>query len=546
MRLHRILYGTFVPLILLATASGNLMAQNDFSDLRREFAISLNRVSDSLKLTDEHYELLLFFLAQTRNTADSYGEIRLLIDIATYYSIPRKDYDRAIGLFEVALDVLNRDLEDATPMDSITDVFLTGISQTRAEINRGRAAVFAALGQDDIAEGILRTTLRDLYYTEEKLFGLGNLSIRTVDQINLAAVKTKRSLGELLADIGDLVAGTHLLENALSDLDSFLSLDSSLGLSAEIEKAALLEILGEIAHKQGESATALQRFSQAANKYSNSGDAVSEGMLQDRIATLYTELNNPERAKIWLRAAEDTLSKLPREPGQIALSRLSYQPPTPNAFTFSNTLGITGLPESALVPLFNWPKESAYDDLTDEIIGLPEAKRLSDVNRIIQNALTKANYKYPSTYYYVKNGFAVITTPERIDRDGSPFCQYCPDRWIRDQSFRPVTDFKSYFVELLKGVEGYYRVMAFVVHDEDRNSEVNLDHDEIQVWVDNCSLRPPWKGSGRAKYDAQIDGHFCTVYSYVYSVATNREPVQVNHPAIIDHLRNTQIDLDGE
>lgn len=117
------------------------------------------------------------------------------------------------------------------------------------------------------------------------------------------------------------------------------------------------------------------------------------------------------------------------------------------------------------MPAFPWPppRYSAIANIPIEFIGYKiKSPTLGDVAIKLESALENAGYSERS-YYYILNGFALITRIERIDVDGRPFTD--DNRWII--GFRPMETFSlaSYIKALFIATPGHYRVIVFAITD---------------------------------------------------------------------------------
>ncbi|MCB0635879.1 MAG: hypothetical protein KDC54_04650 [Lewinella sp.] len=137
----------------------------------------------------------------------------------------------------------------------------------------------------------------------------------------------------------------------------------------------------------------------------------------------------------------------------------AYATVQPHAAYSSGTEGnaLEGLPEFPFPP----PEASATRELTTFFDGFPN---LGDVNRHLCFALESHGY-YERRYYYVKNGFALVTAVEQFHHPGGE-SKAEPGRWsarpVRQESF----SLSGYLRSLFTADPAYYRVFVFIVTPE--------------------------------------------------------------------------------
>ena len=106
------------------------------------------------------------------------------------------------------------------------------------------------------------------------------------------------------------------------------------------------------------------------------------------------------------------------------------------------------------------PQPSATDEIPPTYFE--RSKSLDDVNNILTKALDKCGYLRKS-YFYVPDGFALVTQLEKINLDGSP--KGDDERWVAETQVGSFS-LKDYFKRLLKANPGFYRCIVFVVTDK--------------------------------------------------------------------------------
>lgn len=106
------------------------------------------------------------------------------------------------------------------------------------------------------------------------------------------------------------------------------------------------------------------------------------------------------------------------------------------------------------------PKASADFTKADY---LPQSTTLALTNKVMSEVLTKAGYTNHKHYYYAADGFALATSLERINSDGSVSRKKRFSETFYDQKFSYYEMFKSMFFDL----EADYRLFVFIVASEE-------------------------------------------------------------------------------
>jgi hypothetical protein len=94
---------------------------------------------------------------------------------------------------------------------------------------------------------------------------------------------------------------------------------------------------------------------------------------------------------------------------------------------------------------------------------------LTDVALRLESALKQGGYQQFG-YYSVPRGFALVTSLEQFKLKGAPVDE--PYRWSQQIANPPVFRI-DYWLTLLEGKTGHYRVIAFVVSDDDFFTQTN-------------------------------------------------------------------------
>ncbi len=145
-----------------------------------------------------------------------------------------------------------------------------------------------------------------------------------------------------------------------------------------------------------------------------------------------------------------------------------------------------------LPPPFPWfpPPPSAKITMSDEGEYFKNCNTFGDVCNKLNKALNENNYE--RAYFYVPNGFAIVTKLEVINEDGSSRTE--PDRWdVSITSLRKTISLGDYIRALFWGKIGYYRTIVFIVTDQPIKYSKKLISDiemnelikEGQDWLDD-------------------------------------------------------------
>ena len=165
---------------------------------------------------------------------------------------------------------------------------------------------------------------------------------------------------------------------------------------------------------------------------------------------------------------------------------------------------VPGIPEMPFPP----PSASATHPLTSYFAS---CKFLREVDAKICRALDAAGF-YEKGYFYVKDGFAMVTAMEQFRSDG--FSHSEANRWnskpVREESF----SIMGYLEAVFTAQPGHFRVFAFVATDEgfvfDKNRKFGPD--DLPAWSrEGANKLPPLIGN--IPYNAQT-----RVEGFVYEI----------------------------
>ncbi len=175
--------------------------------------------------------------------------------------------------------------------------------------------------------------------------------------------------------------------------------------------------------------------------------------------------------------------------------------------------------------LFPWPPPSPTTRVEMDISGAPpggDARTLGDINRHLVTALDGAGYGEKG-WYSVPGGFALVTRIEQIREDGSPRSGNA--RWSTAPRFGAFS-MGEYLRALLTATPGLFRVIAFVVTDQDFDEAPQPMTEELAAdWGHSGAPRLPTALAGRpaskntycvaliyefAKHRYDVSAHFVT------------------------------------
>jgi len=133
------------------------------------------------------------------------------------------------------------------------------------------------------------------------------------------------------------------------------------------------------------------------------------------------------------------------------------------------------------LPSFPWPPPQASTMTSIEPNLLKNPVCLGDVDTCISNALEAVGYVEKS-YYYVRDGFALVTRLEQINDDGIP--KALPDRWSVNVPPLKKFDLTSYLKALFTSNKGYFRIIVFIITPYPfKQAEKGVDLDGALEWL---------------------------------------------------------------
>jgi hypothetical protein len=181
------------------------------------------------------------------------------------------------------------------------------------------------------------------------------------------------------------------------------------------------------------------------------------------------------------------------------------------------------------------PKESAQASLDAYFGG---CRKLYDADRRLRHALDASGY-HARRYFYVPDGFAMITRLEQFNRDGT--CKGETMRWsgkiTRCEDFSVL----CYLNALLTSEPGYFRMFVFIVTPVTlAGSAPAPTRSQVTSWLDQGANKLP-PAIGDLPFGGQTN---VTALIYEFRVREgDREPIRSNPSNLegIDHLHRSKI-----
>lgn len=145
-------------------------------------------------------------------------------------------------------------------------------------------------------------------------------------------------------------------------------------------------------------------------------------------------------------------------PSQPLVQRkMTPDPPTVNQLTPTTDPGDEFDYRAASFP-FPPPKASASQPLPNFYFS--DRKTLAEVDVLLSASINACGYVEKS-YFYVPDGFAMVTRLEQINEDATS--KPLPDRWSADLLPLRRFDLREYLKALFMGQSGKYRIFVFIV-----------------------------------------------------------------------------------
>jgi hypothetical protein len=187
------------------------------------------------------------------------------------------------------------------------------------------------------------------------------------------------------------------------------------------------------------------------------------------------------------------------------------------------------------VRAFPWPppKYSEFSTIPREWVAPDAVTTLASVAVRLERAFEAAGYGERS-YYWIPDGFALVSRIERIQSDATPIDP--PGRWAVETPSRVSEGFIDHIRALFNAPPGFYRVIVFAVTDQIFSAgERQPTSDEARGWLSAGSVRLP-ESIGRQAYS---DGHYTTALIYEFERPAGSADARLMVPSDVqgrDHL----------
>jgi len=189
------------------------------------------------------------------------------------------------------------------------------------------------------------------------------------------------------------------------------------------------------------------------------------------------------------------------------------------------------------IPKFPWPPPDFTVTETINNFYFRNTNTLYDADAIICKALDRCGYD-DKAYFYIPNGFAIVTRIEQIKENGVALDT--PFRWNTQVKGYRHLSWQAYFNALVFPTKGYFRILVFAVTDDVfKTSGKQISKDKAQNWLREGTDELP-AVLGRMKYGA---GYRCIALIYEFKKEEARNP-QLLQPGTLtgrEHLSTAKI-----
>lgn len=185
---------------------------------------------------------------------------------------------------------------------------------------------------------------------------------------------------------------------------------------------------------------------------------------------------------------------------------------------------------------FPWPPPEPSSRSQPLNFRAKNINTLADANQQLVNALSLAKYNQ-FDYYYVPNGFALVTPLEQIQTDGTP--KNDPPRWNVKVQLSEDFSFMNYLKALFMGEKGYYRIMVFIVTDKPFSFTKSNTVSAIQKLSGGINGLPIELGE-----QPYTSNHKCTVLIYEFEKQNSSDATSFVKPgkySVQTHLKKTLV-----
>ncbi|MDQ6765288.1 MAG: hypothetical protein M3Z22_04195 [Verrucomicrobiota bacterium] len=167
------------------------------------------------------------------------------------------------------------------------------------------------------------------------------------------------------------------------------------------------------------------------------------------------------------------------------------------------------------------------------LVGDKDNPSLDDVADVLDNAFEECGYGKRS-YYSVPHGFAMASSLEQIEDDGTPKKTH---RWSLQVEPMARFSLQSYMSALFRARPGHYRVIVFMITDLSFGQSARPNSEDARHWVDTGGDSLPEEIGARAF----TTEHKCTALIYEFRRVADAPPEFVDPSEITagTHLKNT-------
>src|SRR6185437_16015155 len=175
------------------------------------------------------------------------------------------------------------------------------------------------------------------------------------------------------------------------------------------------------------------------------------------------------------------------------------------------------------LPEFPWPpRASAFMNIPSQYVTNSNGQTaLKDIAARLENVLRQGGYEQFG-YYSIPRGYALTTRLEQFKADGMPADG--PSRWTQEIP-NPRIFSIDYLRVLLQGKQGHYRVVVFVVTDDEffaqtEGRRVGVEQAE-KLAIEGANRLPDWLGN-----TPYTDHHWCAVLIYEFEKLSIDQPTE--------------------
>lgn len=186
---------------------------------------------------------------------------------------------------------------------------------------------------------------------------------------------------------------------------------------------------------------------------------------------------------------------------------------------------------------FPWPPPDFSTRTLLDRTFFESSKKLEDVDDILIKALSYLKYD-ERAYFYIPNGFALVTRIEQIKENGESLAP--PDRWSVQTKSMTKLSWYSYIKTLFFSTPGYFRIIVFLVTNKPFNSSgKKINNTTATNWL-NSGLNVLPEKIKRKKFGSDYN---CTALIYEFKKPESKRAYLLTPSSITadDHLQKSKI-----